>query len=177
MANKLLYRSAEPKVKGSWKAEILSRKKLADFLENRGIQAKIIDTGEETASVVASSEILGLSRKKIVKSIVFQSEVGVIVALMRGDQRVNGNKLANAVGAKNVQLANPQTVRKMTGYNIGGVPPVGHDREKDMTYVMDQKLLECNRVYAGGGDSKAQLSIRVKDIIQLVNPKVSDLSE
>lgn len=154
----------------------MSRKTLADFLEKHGVDAQIIDTGEETASVAASSEILGLSRRKIAKSIVFQSDIGVIVALMRGDQRVSENKLADAMGAKEVQLANPEAVRKMTGYSVGGVPPVGHKRDKDLIYVMDRKLLECDRVYAGGGDSKSQLSIKVKDIIQLVNPKVADVS-
>lgn len=126
---------------------------------------------------MASSEILGLSRRKIAKSIIFQSDVGVIVAIIRGDQRVSERKLAEVVSAKNVKLANPKTVRKMTGYSVGGVPPVGHDRQGHMMYVMDRKLLECDKVYAGGGDSRSQLSIRVKDIIQLVNPKVADVSE
>lgn len=38
----------------------MSRKKLIDFLEEHGIDAKIIDTCEETASVANSSKILGL---------------------------------------------------------------------------------------------------------------------
>lgn len=155
----------------------MSRKKLADFLKNHGINAEIVDTGEETATVVASSEILGLSRKKIAKSIVFKSNVGVLVAIMRGDQRVNERKLANAVGAENIVLADRKTVKEVTGYDVGGVPPVGHDHQKDMTYMMDLKLLECDKVYAGGGDSRAQLSIHVKDIIQLVNPQIADIAE
>lgn len=73
----------------------MSRKKLADFLEKHEVNAEIIDTGEETASVVASSEILGLSRRKIAKSIIFQSDIGVIVAIIRGDQRVSERTLFN----------------------------------------------------------------------------------
>lgn len=155
----------------------MSRKKLSDFLEKRGIDAEIIDTGVETATVVASSEVLGLSRRKIAKSIVFRSDVGAIVAIMRGDQRVSNRKLAEKISAKNVELADPQTVEEVTGYSVGGVPPVGHNHSMDIIYVMDRKLLECDRVYAGGGDNRSQLSIRVKDILRLVNPKIADISE
>ena len=159
------------------KGETLSREKLAKFLERNGIEAEIIDTGVETPTVVASSEVLGLSRRKIVKSIVFRSEVGVIVAIMRGDQRVSERRLAELIGAKSVELADPKTVKEATGYNVGGVPPVGHDNPEDIIYVMDPKLLECDRVYGGGGDNRSQLSIRVKDILKLVRPKISDIAE
>ncbi|MEA2089509.1 MAG: YbaK/EbsC family protein [Thermoproteota archaeon] len=155
----------------------MSRKKLAGFLKKRGINAEIVDTGEETATVAASSEVLGLSRRKIAKSIIFRSDVGVIVVIMRGDQRVSERKLAGVLGAKNIVLADRKTVKEVTGYDVGGVPPVGHDHQKDMMYVMDLKLLECDVVYAGGGDSRAQLSIRVKDVTQLVNPKIADIAE
>jgi Cys-tRNA(Pro) deacylase len=155
----------------------LSRKKLADFLKKRGVNAEIIDTGEETPTVIASSEVLGLSRKKIAKSIIFKSDIGIIVTIMRGDQRVNERRLAQVLGAKNVLLADPKTVKEATGYDVGGVPPVGHDNQDNIIYVMDSKLLKCDVVYAGGGDRRAQLSIRVKDIIQIVNPKIADITE
>lgn len=155
----------------------MSRKKLSGFLEKCGIDAEIIDTGTETATVVASSEALGLSRRKIAKSIVFRSDVGVAVAIMRGDQRVDERKLTDVVGAKFVELADPKTVEEVTGYSVGGVPPIGHDHQRDIIYVMDRKLLGCDRVYAGGGDERSQLSIRVKDIMRLVNPKIADVSE
>lgn len=155
----------------------MSRKKLADFIKKHGINAKIIDTGEETATVVASSEVLGLSRRKIAKSIIFRSDKGVIVAVMRGDQRVSERKLARVVGAKSIMLADSKIVKEVTGYDVGGVPPVGHDHQKNMIYVMDLKLLECDVVHAGGGDSRSQLSIRVRDIMQFINPKIADIAE
>jgi Cys-tRNA(Pro) deacylase len=155
----------------------LSRKKLANFLKKREVNAEIIDTGEETPTVIASSEVLGLSRKKIAKSIIFKSDIGIIVTITRGDQRVNERRLAQVLGAKNVLLADSKTVKEATGYDVGGVPPVGHDNQDDIIYVMDSKLLKCNIVHAGGGDRRAQVSIRVKDIIQLVNPKIADITE
>ena len=155
----------------------MSRKKLFDTLEKYGIDAEFVDPGEKTATVVASSKVLGLSRKKIAKTLIFLSDQGVIVAIMRGDQRVSAKKLSKIVGAKKVTLAGSKTVRESTGYDVGGVPPVGHDHQADMTYVMDLKMLECDVVYAGGGDSRTLLAIKVKDIIRIVKPKMADISE
>ena len=67
----------------------MSREKLIKFLREHHVDAEVIDTGVETASVIASSNVLGLSRKDIVKSIVFNTDKGVVVAIVRGDQRVS----------------------------------------------------------------------------------------
>lgn len=153
----------------------MSRKKLIKFLREHHVEAEVIDTGVETASVAASSKVLGLRRKEIVKSIVFSTDKGIIVAIVRGDQRVSEKKLAKAIGASRIKLADSSTVKERTGYDVGGVPPVGHD-DPQITYIMDEKVLEKKRVYAGGGDRKAQLSIEVRDILKLVNPKVASIS-
>lgn len=155
----------------------MSREKLSNFLRKRKIAAKIINTDVETPSVVASSEALDLSRKKILKTIIFQSDTDIVAALARGDQRVNENKLAKLIDAKKIGLAKPNVVRRTTGYDVGGVPPVGHDNQDDIVYVMDKKLLESDEVYAGGGDERSQLNIKVNDILRLVDPKIADISK
>lgn len=153
----------------------MSREKLIKFLREHCVEAEVIDTGVETASAAASSKVLGLRREDIVKSIVFSTDKGIIVAIVRGDQRISEEKLAKAVGASRVRLADSSTVKVKTGYDVGGVPPVGHDNS-EITYVIDKRVLEKKRVYAGGGDRKAQLSIKVRDILKLVNPKVASIS-
>lgn len=155
----------------------MSRKKLANFLKERGIGAEIIDTGVETPSVVASSEALNLSRKKILKTVIFQSDAGIVAALARGDQMVSEKKLARSIGAETIELASPKVVRGTTGYDVGGVPPVGHDNREDILYVMDEKLLGSDEIYAGGGDKRSQLNIEVSDILQLVDPLIADISK
>lgn len=153
----------------------MSREKLIKFLREHHVEAEVIDTGFETASVAASSKVLGLRREEIVKSIVFSTDKGIIVAIVRGDQRISEEKLAKAIGASRIRLADSSTVKEKTGYDVGGVPPVGHD-DPEIAYIMDEKVLEKKRVYAGGGERKAQLSIKVRDILKLVNPKVVSIS-
>lgn len=155
----------------------MSRKKLSDFLRRRKIAAKIVDTGVKTPSVVASSEALDLSRKKILKTIIFCSDEGIIAALARGDQKISESKLAKLVGTEEIGLASPAVVRRTTGYDVGGVPPVGHNNQDEIIYVMDEKLLESDDVYAGGGDERSQLNIKVKDILQVIDPKIADISK
>lgn len=153
----------------------MTREKLLNFLREHNIKAKVIDTGVETASVAASSKVLGLRKEEIVKSIVFSTDKGIIVAIVRGDQRISIRKLAKVIGASKIKLADPSTVKEKTGYDVGGVPPIGHNN-LEIKYLIDKKVIEKRQVYAGGGDKNTQLSIKVRDILKLVNPKVVQIS-
>ncbi len=154
---------------------IKGREKLELWLNKKGIDFELIDTGENTSTVARSSDVLGIEKEEIVKSIVFESDKGIILAIIKGNKKINEKKLKKGTGAGWIKLAKPEKVEKYTGYRIGGVPPVGHEKEESIQYVVDEEILEREWVYAGGGDEYSQLKIRVKDIIRLLNPKILDV--
>ena len=49
-----------------------------------------------------------------------------VLCLVSGDKRCSLNKLKKIINEKDVSMANPDDVKKITGYTIGGVSPVGH---------------------------------------------------
>lgn len=151
--------------------------KLKRWLQDREVDAKIIPTGQETASVDDSSKVLGINKKDIVKSVVFESEGGPIVCIVQGTKRVSEEKLKDLINVSWVKLAEPEKVKEVTGYLVGGVPPVGHNEEKSITYVLDANALEKKWVYAGGGDSTSQLKIRVEDLLELLSPIVGEVGK
>lgn len=149
-------------------------KKLAKWLQKRDIRAKIIPTSEKTPSVEDSSKVLGIDKEDIVKSLVFNSNVGVIVAIVQGTKRVSEKKLKQATGATWVKLAKPKTVRKATGYPVGGVPPIGH-KQSSLIYILDKASLNKEWIYGGGGDTTSQLKIKVEDLERYLNPTIADI--
>ena len=153
----------------------MTREKLEHFLTKHDIDAEIIDTKVNTASVAASLRVLGLKKTEIVKSIVFSTDKGIVLAIVRGDQRISIKKLAKVIGTTKIQLADPHTVQEKTGYDVGGVPPIGH-HNPEIQYLIDKQVLKKNRVYAGGGDNKTQLRIQVADLLKLVHPKVVSIA-
>ena len=116
-----------------------------------------------------------MKKTEIIKSIVFSTDKGIVLAIIRGDQRISIEKLAKVIGTTKIRLADPQTVQEKTGYGVGGVPPIGHNNP-EIRYLIDKKVLEKNRVYAGGGDKKTQLHIQVADILKLVHSKVAQIA-
>jgi prolyl-tRNA editing enzyme YbaK/EbsC (Cys-tRNA(Pro) deacylase) len=96
------------------------------FKKKHNINAEVIDTGVETASVTTSLKVLGLKREVIVKSIVFSSNKGIILTIVRGDQQISIQKLVKIMGTTKIKLADLVIVKEKTGYDVGGVPPISH---------------------------------------------------
>ena len=55
------------------------------------------------------------------------------------------NKLKNIFNIKDVSMAHPNEVKKITGYTIGGVSPVGHLNE--LKIYIDNNLERCQRYF------------------------------
>ena len=66
------------------------------------------------------------------------------------------------MGRKKVRLADPKTVRQVTGYTAGTVPPFGH-REPVETLI-DPDVFAYAEVYAGGGEENSLLRISPDEI-------------
>ena len=84
----------------------------------------ILDTSARTALEAASS--LGCEVGAIVKSLLFKTENSFILCLVAGDKKVSLNKIKKILKIKDVSMAIADDVKKITGYTIGGVSPIGH---------------------------------------------------
>ena len=77
-----------------------------------------------TAQEVATA--LGCNDDAIVKNLLFCAGEGFVLCLVSGDKRCSLNKLKKILDEKDVSMAKPKDVKKITGYTIGGVSPEGH---------------------------------------------------
>ena len=76
-------------------------------------------------SIEEVSQFLQVSSKKIIKTILFETEDGLIVGLVRGDREINPIKLKNLVECKWINSASKELVAKITALPIGFLGPVG----------------------------------------------------
>ncbi len=148
----------------------LTSSDLESFLKKLGVEYKIFFHGE-TYSAEKASEELGVSLEDIAKTLVFINERGEpLLVIMPGGRKVNQDKLAKILGFKKLRLATQEEVLNHTGYEAGGVPPLGH--LKQMFSIVEESLLSKDRVHAGGGSVNATLEISPKDIVRILNAKV-----
>lgn len=154
----------------------MSSESLEKYLRKMSVDAKFLRFSDHTMTVEAAVNLLGISKEKIVKSILFIDDSGrPVFAMATGDKRVDEKKLAALCGAKKVRKANSIEVKELTGYEVGAVPPVGH--RITITTFIDRKVMRFDRVVGGGGDINTLLEISPAAIRKLTGGKITNISE
>jgi Cys-tRNA(Pro) deacylase len=153
----------------------LSREKLEIYLRKERVTARILTFKNHTITVEDAEKRLGVDRRRIIKSMLFVDEKDVpMFGIVTGDRKVSEKKLMTVFGALRVKIARPSTVKSLTGYEVGALPPVGHKMK--IRTVIDPKVMAFEKVHGGGGATNALLEIAPRDIRRLTNAEVVDIS-
>jgi len=113
---------------------------------------EVATPGARTIEEVAS--FLGQPATKFIKSLVFETEKDTVLALVRGDREINEIKLYNLLGCVQMQMAGEETVRRVTGADIGFAGPVGI---KNVTIVADKEVMAMRNAVAGSNKTDVHL--------------------
>ena len=95
---------------------------------------------------------------QIAKSILFRTAQTnrAVLVVASGRNRVDEKKIRALLGEK-IERALPEFVKEMTGFDIGGVPPVAHERP--CIVFVDQDLRTLQTLWAAGGTANAVFEI------------------
>ena len=140
---------------------------------NSEINVIYLKNSARTAIEAASS--LGCEVGAIVKSLLFKTDNTYSLFLVAGDKKVSLNKIKKTLNFKNVCMAKAEEVKKVTGYTIGGVSPVGHLNKID-TFV-DISLERFNELYAAAGHPNCVFKINFINLQKITNGQTKDLTE
>lgn len=109
----------------------------------RGLE-EISTPGWKTVEQVTGA--LHIEPRKIIKTILYETEKGIAAALVRGDREVNEIKLQKALDVLRLEMAGPETVQRITGAKVGFAGPVGL---KDVRIVADTEVEAMNNAFCG----------------------------
>ena len=140
---------------------------------NSEINIIYLKNSARTAIEAASS--LGCEVGAIVKSLLFKSDNTYSLFLVAGDKKVSLNKIKKTLNLKNVCMATAEEVKKVTGYTIGGVSPVGHLNKID-TFV-DISLERFKELYAAAVHPNCVFKINFINLEKFTNGQTKDLIE
>jgi prolyl-tRNA synthetase len=76
-------------------------------------------------TVAAVTAFLNVKPEDLVKTLIFETDQGVVAALVRGDHEINESKLQNLLGCEEVKLASDDVVHELTGAPKGFAGPIG----------------------------------------------------
>jgi Cys-tRNA(Pro) deacylase len=145
---------------------------LQRFIQQRRIPAEIIHPAEETATVVAAAEALGVTPSQIIKSLLFFVQGKPVLVISNGTAKVDRKRIAQhfGVGKRQVRLARPAEVEEIAGFGVGAMPPFGH--KKELPALIDPGVVEQEEIYGGGGTVQAMLRLSPQTLLEVTGGQV-----
>jgi prolyl-tRNA editing enzyme YbaK/EbsC (Cys-tRNA(Pro) deacylase) len=151
-----------------------SAQKVQAALVAQGFANRVIELPESTRTAAEAAQAVGSTVGQIAKSLLFvgkQSGRGILV-IASGANRVDEKGLKALVGEK-VRKADADEVRTLTGFVIGGVPPLGH-AEPLATYI-DAHLLQYDQIWAAAGHPNAVFALTGNELVSMTGGTVVEI--
>jgi prolyl-tRNA editing enzyme YbaK/EbsC (Cys-tRNA(Pro) deacylase) len=153
--------------------------RVRDAAARKGVILEIRVFDESTHTAEEAAAAVGADLGQIVKSLVFVApdDDGIpqpILCLVSGPNRVDLARLAAVTGAGDVRRATAKEANELTGYPIGGIPPIGHSRP--IRVVMDPDLGRFPIVWAAAGTPTAVFPVPPATLRTLANATVAPMT-
>lgn len=137
--------------------------RVAEAARNLGLDVEIRLMTETTRTAEEAAQACGTTPAQIVKSLIFEGRDSgrPLLFLVSGKNRVDEKAVAGRIGEK-LKRPDAQRVRDITGYAIGGIPPIGHPTQ--LKAYVDPDLLAFDTVWAAAGTPNAVFPVDPKKL-------------
>jgi prolyl-tRNA editing enzyme YbaK/EbsC (Cys-tRNA(Pro) deacylase) len=147
-------------------------KRVQDLLTDHGFAVQVIEFAESTRTSKEAAERAGCSLGQITKSLIFRGQTSgkPILVLTSGANRVDEERISQYAGEP-IGRADADFVQDVTGFAIGGVPPLGHVRQ--MEAYLDEDLMQYSTIWAAAGTPKAIFQLTPLQLQQMSGARVA----
>jgi prolyl-tRNA editing enzyme YbaK/EbsC (Cys-tRNA(Pro) deacylase) len=154
--------------------------RVLDAAARKGVTLDVTVFDQSTHTAQDAATALGAELGQIVKSLVFvapgsDGALEPIVCLVSGPNRVDLARLAAVTGERDIRRATAREADELTGFSIGGIPPIGHAQPTRV--VMDPDLGVFPVVWAAAGLPTAVFPVPPATLRTLANAMVAPIKE
>lgn len=152
--------------------------RVLDAAARKGVTLEVTTFDESTHTAAEAAAALGAELGQIVKSLVFvipNVDPEPLLCLVAGHNRVDVARLAAVTRAADIRRATAREARDLTGFSIGGIPPIGHVRP--IRVIMDPDLGRYPVVWAAAGLSTTVFPVPPATLRILANATVVPIAE
>jgi prolyl-tRNA editing enzyme YbaK/EbsC (Cys-tRNA(Pro) deacylase) len=145
--------------------------------ERYDFDPQIAEFPEGTKTAADAAEAIGCAVGQIASSLVFAVGDDLVVVVTSGANSVSEAHVAAAAGVDTdpVAMAEPDRVRDVVGWSIGGVPPCCHATE--LPVLVDRDLTAYETVWAAAGTPSAVFPLSPERLISLTDGTVTEVAE
>ena len=148
--------------------------KVQAAISEHGLDRRVIELPVHARTSRQAADALGVTVGQIVKSLVFTVDDRPLMVAASGANRVDEGRLGELAGGK-IRRADPATVKRATGYTIGGVPPIA--LASPLPIYVDRDLLGYDLVYAAAGLPECVFPIAPQELVRATGGTVVDIKE
>ena len=148
--------------------------KVKEFLEKNFPEIELIQLEETARSAQDAAKSLKKEVGAIVKSLLFKNikTNDYYLCLVSGDQYMSLDKLSKIIGNKIIK-ANADECKEVTGFSIGGIPPVAHIHAPTRVFI-DKNFNKFDMIYAAAGHPYVVFGITFEEICIITQGKTID---
>lgn len=136
----------------------MSKEAVKEYFKKYGIENRIQELEESSATVELAAKALGCEPERIAKTLSFKVEDKPILIVVAGDAKIDNTKYKVKFNTK-AKMLNIEEVEELIGHKVGGVCPFAI--KENVKVYLDSSLKRFDYVYpaAGSGNSAIKLSI------------------
>jgi len=143
-------------------------------LDALGLDGRVIELERSAHTSQQAADALGVAVGSIAKSLVFTVHERPVLVIASGANRVDEEKLAILAGGP-ARRADADTVKRATGFAIGGVAPIAH--EMPLEIFIDEDLLRLELIYAAAGVPECVFPLSPAELVRATGGRVADVKE
>ncbi len=144
-------------------------------LKTAGLEINTVTLKKSARTAQLAADALGVALGSIVKSLLFLADGEPVLVLVAGDRRADPAKLKKLLGTRRVMIAGAERVKQETGFSIGGVPPIGHQRP--LPTWIDDSLARFETVHAAAGHPRTVFPIAFEALVRITGGHVADVTD
>jgi Cys-tRNA(Pro)/Cys-tRNA(Cys) deacylase len=136
---------------------------LKKYIEDHHIACEHLVFSQRCHSVAEAAGAAGVTPQDFIKNICLMDSRGsLVVAIVKGEDRASTSRVARALKAESARIATPEEMLEKSGYPCGGTPSFGYPAR----FLIDEKVLQMEVVYSGGGSEYSLVKIRPADLVK-----------
>lgn len=148
------------------------------ILDKEKIHYNVINYDVQKGKVdgISVAQMIGRSPESVYKTLVAKSSAGnIYVFVIPVEAELDLKKAAKITGEKKIEMLPVKDLQKWTGYIRGGCSPIG--MKKHYPTIIDSTALEHEHIIVSGGKIGVQMELSVKDLQQVTEAKLEDVTK